>query len=79
MSQISNRELLRRAARPGWESYVQDALHIRMARWYAAQRGFKIDGGNWIRTKEGRPICQGWPELYRRIKGGPLAQEMDRL
>ena len=78
---LSNRVLLSRTRLPG--PYGQDSVvgevRERLACWYAEQRGFKKDKGNWIRTRDGRPICQGWMELYRRVKDGPLRQEIDRL
>jgi len=75
---MSNDELLRLAQGTGGADRVTVVYRLRLARWYAENHGLSIDRGCWIKTPEGRVVCQGWCALYDRIKD-KIAEDVDRL
>lgn len=65
---MSNPELLRQAAAFNGPAAVHREIRERLARWYADRNGYQPAKGGWIKNRDGRVICQGYQELYRRLK-----------
>jgi hypothetical protein len=37
---------------------------VLLGRWYGKQMGYKGNKGGWILNANGRPVAQGWLDLY---------------